>query len=271
MLGFTLTKAVGLLALMMAFLSLFSQKPSDILFMIISYSIIYPIYLIVFNRLNTIFNNFLLKIKTKLIELLPYIPQPFFYLVYIYMFFIFLIRQYFIKERPYIIYMIGLIFMINLLYPNVFFPVFHITQYIMFNLILGLNLVSWDNMGSIFSDILINHPDTVFSTTYLTLTKKGLNHPSIIVRYTFSRAAAGVIFGKTPMTSTGRATIGVAVISGVGYMYNEHLNRKSTEKIEFAKIDAQRDATNAQREAIALDREKFEYQKAQDAKKWRFW
>jgi hypothetical protein len=254
MLGFTLTEAVGLLALMMAFLSLFSYY-TDILFMMLSYLVIYPSCNFVFNSINAIFNNLLLKIKTKLLGLFPYIPQPFFYLVYIYMFFIFLIRQYFSKERPWIIYAIGIIFMVNLIYPAIFFPVFGITHYIMFNLLLGLNLVSWDNIGSMFSDILINHPDTVFSTTYLTLTKKGLNHPSIIVRYTFSRAAAGVIFGKTPMTSTGRATIGVAVISGVGYMYNEHLNRK----LEREKLALERDK-------FALERDKFEYQKAQDAK-----
>jgi hypothetical protein len=212
------------------------------------------------------------------------------------MFFIFLIRQYFIKERPYIIYLIGFVFMINLIYPNVFFPAFHITQYILFNLIFGLNLVSLDNLGSIFSDILLNHPDTVFSATYLTLTRKGLNHRSAIVRYVFTRAVAGVVFGKTAMTSTGRATIGVAVISGAGYLYGQHLkykheaeqnalNREHQSK-ENALNREQQNKENAlnreqQNKATDLQREQFEYQKARDAKadasaaksasKWRFW
>jgi hypothetical protein len=100
------------------------------------------------------------------------------------------------------------------------------------------------NIGSIFSDLLLNHSETQFSTTYLMLTKKGLNHGSIIVRYFSIKSVANIVFGRTAMTSTGRAAIRVAVITGSGYLASQYLreqheacenakDRESTEKIAY--------------------------------------
>lgn len=255
---------------------------SFLVFIMVAYGILYPIYYLLFNYINNYINYLLNNFKSSFLLIISQIGQPFISMIYLYMFFIFLIRQFFIRERPWIIYLIGGVFLINLLYPNHFFTHFTMIQYILFNAILGANLISIDNLGSFFSDILINHSETTFAATYLSLTKRGLAHSHVIIRTIVTRSIAGIIFGKTPMTSTGRATIGVAVISGAGYLYNEHLNRKSTESIATANRKSSESIAAANRissesiaaadrasqdRATALQREEFEYRKAQDAKK----
>jgi hypothetical protein len=228
--------------------------------------------------------NILSQYKSMLPSLssvLNRIPEPLFILVYIYMIFIFIIRSFFLKERPGIFYFIGLVIIINLVYPDRFFPFISFGSYVLFNLAFGLYLINLDRLGSAFSDVLINHSLTPFSQGFMAFRNKLYHSSHVIVRYVGTRSYMGIVFGKTPMSSTGRASLVICVISGTGYLINEQLNRRSNERIADAQVASQeriatanRESTErtamaqvaAQHETNTIQRERLEYEKARDAK-----
>jgi hypothetical protein len=232
-------------------------------------------------KLFNIYDNTSLNILSKYKAMLPSlssvlgkVPEPLFIFIYLYMLFIFTIRSFFLKERPGIFYFIGLITIINLTYKNVFFPFITFGSYVLFHLIFGLYLINLDRLGYVFSDVLINYSNTPFSLGFTALQNKLKQNRFSLVRYVSFRSNLGVIFGKTPMSSTGRASLVICVVSGAGYMLNAHLDRKSTERIEAANRQSTERVEAANRQSterieaakLALQREQLEYQKAKDAK-----
>jgi hypothetical protein len=144
--------------------------------------------------------------------------RPFFRIFYIYLSFIFILRNYFKQERAWILYAIGVFAIINTLLPLFFldFTSVNIKELISMELVLGLNLLSYDTVGDLAANYLLNYPKTSFNSglyTFLTSTQK---NPFVLIRHVGRLAYLGsLIIGKTNMTSTGRATIAVGVLTGI--------------------------------------------------------
>jgi hypothetical protein len=150
-----------------------------------------------------------------------------FQLIYIYMIFIFCLRYYFRIERPWIIYGIGIIFLLNLYLPAVFFPAFTIEQYIIFLFIFGISLISYDNQGDLFSHFLVNNPNSEFTLGFYSFVTVKQRYYNIIIRSLSKYAhAASLILGNTSMTATGRAALFVGISTGICYGVNAHLQHQ---------------------------------------------
>jgi len=102
-------------------------------------------------------------------------------------------------------------------------------------LYIGFSLITYDLVASLISTKVETYPNAIFSTSLLiTLNyKKG----GFIRRYVSTKALFGLVADTTKMSSTGRAAILTGVISGVGYLANEHMTRNLTREIEQGKLD----------------------------------
>ena len=131
-----------------------------------------------------------------------------------YCYWILFIRSFFIKENP------TFIFIISLLYPvyTLIMPTdINYDAFIQMRLLLsvGIYLISIDSLGSYISEIIINNK-------YPYLTEFFNNQKSTSY---FQAGWSTLIIGKTPMTSTGRAAIVAAFVSGGIFFYQGHLQR----------------------------------------------
>ena len=141
--------------------------------------------------------------------------------------FIFNLRYFFRKERPEIIYIVGLIIMCLSFFD---FSGHIILICYAYCCIFGLNLISYDNLGSIFSEYLFNNSQSSFSLGFSYFLTSAQTHKySIIRRFAHTASVTSLILGKTPMTATGRAYLFVGLVGGTMttsvFVYNQHLQR----------------------------------------------
>lgn len=119
---------------------------------------------------------------------------------------------------------------------------------------IGIQLLTYDELGSRISYHIFNSYDPILSVTYLILLQK----KPIFMRYgSTSNFLFNTFIGKTSMTATGRAALIGAAFTGGTWLYNEHLNRRAMDQ----RAQADRAAT-AEQQAKARA-----YQNYQDSKK----
>lgn len=196
---------------------------------------------------NPLFRGFLLTVSyCSLKEQLPMrIPQHSLiisicrrFLQYFFIWVLF-VRSFFMTDMSYKI-CVALIPMINCLfiYLSNLYPGqvsgFTATWFFIF---IGIQLLTYDEMGSRISHHILNSSDPILSVTSLIILK---NKP-IFTRYgSTSTFFFNAFIGKTAMSATGRATLIGGAFTGGAWLYNEHLNRRAMD--QRAQMD--RDAAN---------------------------
>jgi hypothetical protein len=261
---YEISKRHFLLLLILFSLTISSNVISTFILIILSY-LTHVLLQYVFIFISKVYNKYILNpLKHILALFLNYTPfKPVHNLIYLYMTYLFNLRYYFTNEHPWIIHSYFL------LLPLIFFlNHFLYTQFIVFCLTLGIYFISTDNLGALFSSYLLTTMTSTFSQGYTHFLNTHLQSKHMIIRKVSGFARIGsMIIGSTKMSSTGRASLGVAFVSGSAYLVNEQLNRMSTERIEATKVAVQLEGIAATDRATTLRREQFEYQKAQDARK----
>lgn len=132
------------------------------------------------------------------------------------------VRSFFLKERPLFIVVV------TLMYPFVTFVVptdvaFDSFIQMRLLLVIGIYLLSIDAIGSVIASNIHKLP-------YLNTFFSGRNKETLKGIY-LSAGWSALIVGKTAMTSTGRAAIAAALVSGGVFLYQGRLQRihESTE------------------------------------------
>jgi hypothetical protein len=143
------------------------------------------------------------------------------YIITIYSSWILFVRSFFIKEHPRFIPLLLIIGHLNL-YFNII-PSYDIKALTYWFLWLGIYCIGIDTLGSIISSHALQGTSSLFDQVIPFLTQE---RKSYFVNYYLHAGITALIIGKTPMTSTGRAALGVGVISGIGYLINAHLDRQ---------------------------------------------
>jgi len=156
------------------------------------------------------------------------------------------VRSFFITERSSLICVrVGLpiIGLINYLLAQInpeYFTSF--TASIVYYYI-GLQLITYDNFGALFAHFIAekDHPISLLMTPLLCKPQSNM-----VKRYVTWRATIGLITGKSAMTSTGRASIIVGLISATAYVGTTILNNAEQAR---ARNDARKEAENARQHA----------------------
>ena len=123
-----------------------------------------------------------------------------------------------------------------------------------FFLILGIQLIAYDEIGTRIAHNTLCEQHPVLSLTLLTRLS---NKKNIIVRHISFSAVTSLIVGKTPMTATGRASLMVGAFTGGAWLFNCYKDRQAAND----RATADRQAT----ETLAAKGRAF--QNYQDAKK----
>ena len=129
-------------------------------------------------------------------------------------------RSLFLRERPIYIYFLGVVIILN-----IYFKIVSIETSIIFLLLQGLYFLSFDLYSEIISDILLNYPDCEFALAYSTFVMRKQQSPFIIIRQVGTRSAAGIFFGKSGLTPTGKGSVVVGAMTGGALLWNGHLQR----------------------------------------------
>jgi hypothetical protein len=171
------------------------------------------------------------------------------YIVTVYASWILFIRSFFIKEHPWLIPLLLLLAHMNLYYQ--IWPIFDLTFIMRFFLWLGMYCLAIDSLGSLISTYALSGTSNLFDQVLPLLTKK---HSNIILEYYCSISVTALIIGKTAMTATGRAALGVGLISGAGYLINAQLDRQhqaeqNKQARDFTAQEAQRQRDSTAQEA----------------------
>lgn len=129
------------------------------------------------------------------------------------------------------------------IYPQYFslFTLFYVHTYI------GIQLEMYDNLGSRISYHVLNNPNPLFTANFLLL--KSNNSKNQIIRSITFSAWSGLLVGKTQMTATGRATLLIGIGSGLGWAYQNHLDRQATDRRANNDREAANRRANDDREA----------------------
>jgi hypothetical protein len=203
--------------------------------------------------------------------LVPYVKKRNFvqYLKKIFCIWVLFVRSFFITEKSKNIFIMFIpLLAIIIILLSKYFP--QIDPDFLYSYILlwsGINLIGYDKIGSIISDNTLNSIDPIISITYLLGLKHSNHH---FKRFVGSSSLSSIIFGKTVMTTTGRATLIAAGFAGTTMLYNEHLNRKAANaradkdrEAKNARADKKREAANAK---AAADRQAADARAAADRK-----
>ena len=110
----------------------------------------------------------------------------------------------------------------------------------------GINLLSYDTLGSRFSHYILNSSDSILSLTTLTSLQQ---NPNIIKRFVVTKILNGLFIGKGVMTAGGRAVLAGAVVTGGTLMYNSYADRQAMNIRAQAEREATDRRANADREA----------------------
>ena len=175
---------------------------------------------------------------------------------------LFCIRAFFIRDNPIFVYIIFVIILgLKMIFPHFL----SYGQSIFVWLYIGVQLILYDNLLSSLSEFLYKNPESLVSVTLLTPSKSS----NMILRHFSGKVILGAIFGKTPMSSTGRAALGCAVITSIGLGVNDHLNRASAERIAAEQLAShERIATEQlasheriEHDKLQLERDKLAFEK----------
>lgn len=141
------------------------------------------------------------------------------------------IRSFFVTEKSQIFWIKTILPLTSafFLVLNSYFPtLFNFFTLSYCYLACGANLMAYDYLCVMIAQNTLGNTETplLCYATIVSLKKS----PNILKRYIGTKVAFGLIIGKTPMTSTGRATIVVGVCSGASWLMNEHFNRKALDR-----------------------------------------
>jgi|ERR1700743_193050 len=129
-------------------------------------------------------------------------------------------------------------------YPTMFSHLSHI-QYCF---ALGINLLVYDHLGSMISEIMMEqkeHPLSLLLLPLLTNSK----HGNIIKRHVYGTAFKAYFVGKTNMTAGGRAALLAAIFSSAAYFGNGYFDRNAANNRSAADRDAADRRAAAERDA----------------------
>lgn len=131
--------------------------------------------------------------------------------------------------RPWMIPVLIIITHVN--YYTKVFPSYDITFITNFFLWLGIYCIGVDNIGSLISTYALSTTANLFDQVVPFLTDRCNN---TLTDFYKSSGMAALIIGRTAMTATGRAALGVGIISSTGYLINAHLERthKAAENVK---------------------------------------
>lgn len=188
------------------------------------------------------------------------------YLITLYASWILFIRSLFIKERPWIIPVLIIIAHANL-YSKIF-PSYEITSITNFFLWLGIYCISIDNIGSLISTYALSSTSNLFDQVVPFLTDRRNN---TFTDFYKSSGMAALIIGKTAMTATGRAALGVGIISGTGYLINAHLERTHKAAENVKNRAAASEEARRQREAASEEARRQREFASNESQKQRDW
>lgn len=132
----------------------------------------------------------------------------------------FAFRSLFLKDRPIYIYILGILVIIN-----IYIKLISVETTIVLLLFQSIYFLSFDLYAEIISDILLNYPDSEFALAYGTFITRKHQSPFVIVRHIGIRSAAGIFFGKSGLTPTGKALVVVGAMTGGALLWNGHLQR----------------------------------------------
>jgi hypothetical protein len=133
-----------------------------------------------------------------------------------YISFLLFIRSFFLRERPYIIPLLIGIITSNTFYQFLPFITTMATPIYTFSII-GIYLIGVDSICSVLSKLILENVSGIWDEVYAFLTSS--SH-STFINYYKSAGLMGLIIGKTPMTATGRAALGAAIIGGTFLITN---------------------------------------------------
>jgi hypothetical protein len=157
-------------------------------------------------------------------------------LLYPYLTFIYGIRTFFIKYPNSLVYFFFFFGLTNIIYPEFLFT---FGEYVVFCIVLGVNLVAWDEFGSAMASVLLLKGSRgYYVRRYLALLKLCSKSHNFLVRSVNTATIVSMVTGTTKMSSTGRAAIIAGIISGVGFSINEHYNRQVKLSIAAQNTDA---------------------------------
>jgi flagellar biosynthesis GTPase FlhF len=179
------------------------------------------------------------------------------------------VRSFFITERSNLICVrVGLpiIGLINYLLAQINPEHFTIFTASIVYYYIGLQLITYDNFGALFAHFIAekDHPISLLMTPLLCKPQSNM-----VKRYITWRATIGLITGKSAMTSTGRATLIVGVMTGTTFIGTTILNNAAQAR---ARQEARQDAEKARQEARQEAREeaaRARQEARQDAEKAR--
>ena len=134
---------------------------------------------------------------------------------------IFFIRSFFIKERPGFVYALGI-----LSYVVIFSEMYHPGYVFIAFIFIGIQMLNLDLYGSLISDILENSSESAFALSYMLFLTNAQKSPYTIIKRTAFRSAAGIFFGKTGLTPTGKASIVVGAMGAGAIFINGELERR---------------------------------------------
>jgi hypothetical protein len=187
-------------------------------------------YKLDFFNLYVLFNGIQILYKKIFIDsskMFEKAPKVFFIIFSPFIYYVLLLRSIFYqKEYPWLAYVPMVFFLTNLIAISQYnFPLFTLKAYTIFLVILGFHLVLVDAQGDAIAFLYYTYPLSLFSislSTSLTRLQKS-NH--MFVRFTGTRAIAGIFFGKSGLTPTGKASIFAGAVAAGSFTVNEYLDR----------------------------------------------
>lgn len=145
-------------------------------------------------------------------------------LITYYLSFILFIRSFFLVERPlFIPIIVGILAILGFYHVIPGYTPFELSFFTL--LWLGVYLISLDNIGSYISSLIIEKVPGITDQVLSFLLDGSQNS---IIAYYKAVSLTALIFGKTAMTSTGRAAVGAAFITGAFFYANAYAERKHT-------------------------------------------
>jgi len=175
--------------------------------------------LAVFFKFKERLYTFLVQIGS--IEHTTKLKQYFFWLWFLFIEFLLLLRSFFKIERPILAIFISSLILLNFVLDC---PI-SVESSIIIQLLIGLYLINFDFYGQLFSEFFLTYPASPLALSFTTFLTRQTNSKFVIVRNLGLRAGASIFFGKSGLTPTGKASIVVAASSAAALAYNSYRDR----------------------------------------------
>lgn len=173
-----------------------------------------------------ILQTYIEKIITKLIMSKSLFNKKILFFIYIFISIISFFRSIFLPEKenskiPIFFLIIFLIILISLLYLKI-----NVTNFIFSYIVIGVYFLVWDVYGELFANIILNDMHSQFSIGYFMFITK-IKQKKYLRFY--GTKSAFLFFGKSGLTSTGKASLIVGGFASITLTYNNYLDRKFQE------------------------------------------